>query len=273
MMEDSIRQGDNDDTSKNTIEGSRIVLSALVVDDESLARSRLRTLLADCHHPPAECVGEAENAVQAMHFLQHHAVDVALIDIHMPGLDGLGLAQAMKNLPHPPAVVFVTAHAEHAVQAFELEVLDYLTKPVRRERLQAALQKAERWMQLQQASQPVLISSHDEVVVLHDRGRTERLPLREVIYFKAEMKYITVCTASRCAILDSTLGELEAQYKADFIRIHRNALVAKRALRALLKHWNAEDGESWTVQLHGTPDQLTVSRRQLAHVRELLGQG
>jgi two-component system response regulator AlgR len=253
------------------LEDGRIVLSVLVVDDESLARSRLRTLLADCHHPPAECVGEAENAVQAMHFLQHHAVDVALIDIHMPGLDGLGLVQAMKNQPHPPAVVFVTAHTEHAVQAFELDVLDYLTKPVRRERLQAALHKAERLMQLQQASQPM--GMPEEVVVLHDRGRTERLPLREVIYFKAEMKYITVCTASRCAILDGALNDLEAQYKADFIRIHRNALVAKRALRALLKHWNAEDGESWTVQLHGTPDQLTVSRRQLAHVRELLGQG
>ena len=126
-------------------------------------------------------------------------------------------------------------------------------------------------MQIQQALKPVFVDN--EVVVLHDRGRTERLPLREVIYFKAEMKYITVCTASRCAIWDGALNDLEAQHKTDFIRIHRNALVAKRALRALVKHGDAEDGESWAVQLHGTPDQLTVSRRQLAHVRELLAQG
>ena len=112
-------------------------LSVLIVDDELLARARLRALLGDCSAPAAQVVAEAANAVQALAWLQHQTVDVALIDIHMPGADGLTLAQALRALPHPPAVVFVTAHAEHAVQAFELEALDYLTKPVRLERLQA----------------------------------------------------------------------------------------------------------------------------------------
>ena len=119
-------------------------LQVLVVDDEALARSRLRTLLGDCTAPAATVAGEAANAAQAMELLRRSAFDVVLLDIHMPGADGLTLAQALRSLPQPPAVVFVTAHAEHAVQAFELEAVDYLTKPVRLERLQQALQKVER---------------------------------------------------------------------------------------------------------------------------------
>src|SRR5262249_1687948 len=106
-------------------------LRALIVDDEALARSRLRTLLGDCRAPAASIVGEAANATQAVELLRRQPCDLALLDIHMPGADGLALAQALQQLPRPPAVVFVTAHAEHAVQAFELEAVDYLTKPVR----------------------------------------------------------------------------------------------------------------------------------------------
>ena len=116
----------------------------LVVDDEPLARSRLRTLLGDCTSPAVSLDGEAANATQAMALLSHHVFDVALLDIHMPGADGMTLAKTLRDLPNAPAVVFVTAHAEHAVQAFELEAVDYLTKPVRLERLMASLQKIER---------------------------------------------------------------------------------------------------------------------------------
>jgi len=118
-------------------------LKALLVDDEALARARLRTLLGDCTAPAASVEAEAANAAQAIECLQRQRFDVALVDIHMPGADGLTLARSLRTLPEPPAVVFVTAHAEHAVQAFELEALDYLTKPVRLELLQAALQKVE----------------------------------------------------------------------------------------------------------------------------------
>jgi two-component system response regulator AlgR len=184
----------------------------------------------------------------------------------MPGADGITLAQTIAQLPQPPAVVFVTAHSEHAVQAFELEAVDYLTKPVRLERLQQALQKVERLMQAGKGLQPDL---DEECLIIQDRGRTERVPLAEVLYLKAELKYITVRTAGKSYILDGSLNELEDRYPR-FMRIHRNALVARRAVRALEKHFDPEEGEGWAVRLNGIDELLAVSRRQLSAVREAI---
>lgn len=242
-------------------------LRALIVDDEALARSRLRTLLGDCKTPAADVAGEAANATQAVELLRRQAYDLALLDIHMPGADGLALAQTLRNLPHPPALVFVTAHAEHAVQAFELEAVDYLTKPVRLERLQQALQKAERLLRSRGDTAP---DAAGEVLLIQERGRTERVPLAEVLYFKAELKYITVRTPAKTYILDGALSELEEKYGTRFLRIHRNALVARRAVRAIEKHEDPEEGEGWAVRLSGAEEMLTVSRRQLAAVREAI---
>jgi two-component system response regulator AlgR len=241
-------------------------LKMLLVDDEPLARSRLRTLLADCNTPAAEVAGEAANAAQAMEHLRRQAFDAVLLDIHMPGADGLALAGVLRTLPEPPAVVFVTAHAEHAVAAFELEAVDYLTKPVRLERLQAALAKVERAVQGRNGGQ----ESTQEVLVIQDRGRTERVPVTEVLYFKAELKYITVRTAARSYILDGSLSDLEERHGAQFLRVHRNALVSRRAVRALEKHYDPEEGEGWAVRLNGIEESLAVSRRQLSAVREAL---
>jgi|SRR5450830_55476 len=244
-----------------------MALKVLIVDDEALARARLRTLLGDCTAPAASVEAEAANAAQALAWLQHHRVDVALIDIHMPGADGLTLAQTLRTLPVPPAVVFVTAYAEHAVQAFELEAVDYLTKPVRLERLQLALQKIERNRQYERGLQP---DFHEEVLIIQDRGRTERVPLAEVLYFKAELKYITVRTAARSYLLEGSLSELEDKYRTRFLRIHRNALIARRAVRSLEKYHDPQEGEGWAVRLNGIDELLLVSRRQLAAVRELV---
>ena len=241
-------------------------LRVLIVDDEALARSRLRTLLADCDAPAAVPTGEAANAAQAMELLTRQDFDAVLLDIHMPGADGLGLARALRSMPQAPAVVFVTAYAEHAVAAFELEAVDYLTKPVRLERLQAALQKVERLIQSRGEPAPASM----EALLIHDRGRTERVPLTEVLYFKAELKYITVRTASRSYILDASLSELEERHATDFLRVHRNALVARRALRALERHDDPEEGEGWAVRLNGIDELLAVSRRQLGAVRDAL---
>jgi two-component system response regulator AlgR len=242
-------------------------LNLLLVDDEALARSRLRTLLGDCTAPAAVVAGEAGDAVQAMQALQRQAFDAVLLDIHMPGADGLALAGFIKGLPRPPAVVFVTAHAGHAVQAFDVDAVDYLTKPVRLERLQQALQKVERLVQVQIALEP---EKTQETLIIQDRGRTERVPLAEVLYFKAELKYITVRTARRSFILDGSLNELEARHGGQFMRIHRNALIARRAVRALEKHFDPEEGEGWAVRLNGLDELLAVSRRQLAAVREAI---
>jgi two-component system response regulator AlgR len=246
-----------------------MTLRALVVDDEPLARQRMRTLLGDCTSSLVNVVAEAANAVQAMERLQHHALDVVFLDIHMPGIDGLALAHSLRALPQPPAIVFVTAHAEHAVQAFELEAVDYLTKPVRLERLQLSLQKVERFLHARQGSGAN--TDFNDVLVIQERNRTERVPLQEVLYFKAELKYITVRTAQRSYLLDATLGELEKKYDSSFVRIHRNALVSRKTIRSLEKHFDAEEGEGWALRLSGTDELLAVSRRQLSTVRELIG--
>ena len=242
-------------------------LRVLVVDDEALARARLRTLLSDCSEPWADVLAEAANAAQAVSALQREVFDLVLLDIRMPGRDGVTLARDIAELTEPPAVVFVTAHAEHAVQAFEVEAQDYLTKPVRLERLQQALQKVERTIQSRRGMEP---DKDEEILLIQDRGRTERVPLSEVVYLKAELKYITVRTISRSYILDASLSELEERHAAQFMRIHRNALIARRAVRALEKHFDPEEGDGWAVRLNGIDELLAVSRRQLGAVREAM---
>jgi two-component system, LytTR family, response regulator AlgR len=243
-------------------------LRVMIVDDEVLARARLRTLLGDCKTSVVTAVSDAANATQALELLRRQRFDVVLLDIHMPGADGLTLAQTLRSLPQSPLVVFVTAHAEHAVQAFELEAVDYLTKPVRLERLQQSLQKVERLTLMNKGPD---LDSPEEVLVIQERGRTERVPLSEVIYLKAELKYITVRTLATRYILDGSISDLEEKYPTQFMRIHRNALVARRALRALEKHFDPQEGEGWAVRLNGVDELLLVSRRQLGAVREVIG--
>jgi two-component system response regulator AlgR len=242
-------------------------LRTLIVDDEQLARSRLRTLLGDCRSPAALVCGEAEHGAEALRLLDSQPFDLVLLDIHMPGIDGVELARVLRGRAEPLAVVFVTAHANHAVTAFELDAVDYLTKPVRAERLQQALAKAERYLKerrAEQADAPV------ESLLIQDRGRTERVPLTEVVYFKSELKYITVRTATRTLIMDGTLGELEERYPDRFVRAHRNALVARSAIRSLERYDDGEDVEGWAVKLAGVPEVIVVSRRMLTAVREAL---
>lgn len=245
-----------------------MTLKILLVDDEALARARLRTLLGDCTEPITFVQGEVTNAADAMALLTRAPVDVVLLDINLPGANGITLAQVLRSLPNPPAIVFITAHSEHAVQAFELEAIDYLTKPVRLERLQVALQKVER---SRATMQDTTMDAQEEIVIIQERGHTERLPLSEVLYFKAELKYITVRTAKRSYILDGSINELEEKYRPHFMRIHRNAIIARRAVRALVKQNDPQEGEGWAVRLADLPELLFVSRRQVGTVREAIG--
>jgi two-component system response regulator AlgR len=239
-------------------------LEVMIVDDEVFARTRLRSLVQACDEPRCMVAAEAADAPSALQWLREHRCDVVLLDIAMPGIDGLQLADELQQHETPPAVVFVTAHGEHALRAFELEATDYLTKPVRRERLQAAL------MRVAQRRQPADTTADGEpVLVVSDRGRVLRVPVGEVLYLKAELKYVTLRTATGEWVLDEPLNDLEQRLGRDFLRVHRNALVALRAVRALERHATAEEPLGWAVLLHNG-ERLSVSRRQLTLVREAL---
>ena len=268
-------------------------LRVLLVDDEELARMRLRSLVEDCLGPLCEVVGEAANATQALVWLATRECDVLLLDVRMPGRDGLQLAEELRVAAssastRPPAIVFVTAHAEHALKAFDLDAVDYLTKPVRRERLQAALARVAQRMGLVPAVANVSVSAGSAdstaVIVVTDRGRLVRVPVADVLYLKAELKYVTLRTASGTHLLDDSLSDLEQRLTRQpdlrFIRIHRNALVACKAVLALERRTpsgNDEEavdaGEAWAVRVAPVDEWLAVSRRQVAAVREALAAG
>ncbi len=254
-------------------------LRVLVVDDEELARMRLKSLVNECAEPRVSVVGEAANAAQALVWLTTRHCDLVLLDVQMPGRDGTQLAAELRLLNPAPAVVFVTAHAEHALKAFDLDAIDYLTKPVKRERLQAALRRVAQRIAAPAAAAPVqadLVKAEDgPAIIVSDRGRVIRVPVSEVLYLKAELKYVTLRTAEHTHVLDDSLAELEQRLGDRFLRVHRNALVAKRAVRALEKRAIAgesvEEGyEGWGVCIAPVGEWLAVSRRQVAAVREAL---
>lgn len=255
-------------------------LRVLIVDDEALARLRLRSLLNGLEGISVTVAGEASDAGEALLLLERLTVDVLLLDIRMPGPNpaqaGLRLAAALKAMALPPLVVFVTAHSEHAVAAFDLDAVDYLTKPVRRERLQAALQRVQQRLRPATAAAPP-----GPALVVNDRGRVLRLPFSEVLYLKADQKYVTLRSAERSYLLDESLSELQTRLGEGFIRVHRNALVAQRAIRELALRDlganasvdSAEDdsgNEGWAVRVAPLDEWLAVSRRQVGAVRAAL---
>lgn len=256
-------------------------MNVLIVDDEELARLRLRAMLQALPEFDVNVVGEAGDAAQALAQLNTHAVDAVLLDIRMPGLtphEGLHLAARLRAMAQPPAVIFVSAHAEHALKAFELEAVDYLTKPVRSERLRNALQRVQQRLQPLSTMQAVLQDT--PALVVSDRGRVLRLPLPEVLVLKAGQKYVTLRTPGHEYVLDDSLSELEqrlAALGAKHLRIHRNALVARHAIRELALREAAEPGEEggdgWAVRVAPLDEWLSVSRRQLAAVRAALAGG
>lgn len=245
-------------------------MHVLIIDEEMLARNRLRVLLSECEDVSLVFhIEEASNVTQLQEMLQCASVpfDILFLDIPMPSPAGVLLVQTLRNLANPPAVVFVTAQSMYAASVFEVEAVDYLPKPVRLDRLQQTLAKIRRLKALEKSS-----AANEAVptLVIRDRGRAERVPLTQIVYLKAEQKYVTVRTASRTYILDSSLSELETRFPNQFVRLHRNALVNPSQMRALEKHYTDEDGECWAMRLHSVPEILQVSRRQLTAVRAAL---
>lgn len=238
-------------------------MQVLIVDDEALARNRLRSLLQDCL-PDNARIDEATDAMDAIAKLHRDNYDLLFLDIQMPHVSGLSLAREVRDLDHVPALIFVTAHPEHALQAFELDAVDYLSKPIQPQRLEQAIQKALFFIEAKNSSK----ANNIRHITILDRGRMLRLPLSEVLYFKAEMKYITVRTAQSTYILNGSLVDIEQDYADSFVRIHRNALVSKQHISAIDKDSSVED--AWVVRMTGIPDVLAISRRQVASLRQLL---
>ncbi len=239
------------------------MLSVMIVDDEAPARARLRDLLSDiAGEVPNAVVAEAANGLLAIEAIAAHAVDVMLVDIRMPKMDGIELARHIAQLEQPPALIFVTAFDGYAVQAFELNAIDYLVKPVRAQRLAAALHKVRQsrpappqlLAQLQQGARTHLSC--------HERGRLMLIPLAEILYLKADLKYVTARTVNREYLLDESLTHLELEFSERFIRLHRSALAAKDAIAGFEKCLDENAETQWQALLRGIPERLPVSRRQ-----------
>ena len=244
-------------------------LSVLIVDDEAPARARLRDLLADiAAEVPNAVVGEAANGVLALEAIEGRAVDVMLLDIHMPKMDGIELARHLGRLESSPAIVFVTAFDSYAVQAFELNAIDYLVKPVRAQRLAAALLKLKRQRSV---VEPKVLENLQQGARMHlschERGRLLLIPVADIIYLKADLKYVTARTASREYLLDESLMHLEEEFSERFIRLHRSVLVAKDAIVGFERN-TAEDADThWLALIRDVVERLPVSRRQWPQVK------
>jgi len=241
-------------------------MRVLVVDDEAPARARLRQILTEM--PEVEVVGEAANGHDALTVVAEQAPDTVLLDIRMPGMDGLETARHLAAAEGGPAVIFTTAYGEHALAAFEAQAVDYLLKPVRRERLAQALTRAARLTPERAAAlEPGRQRTH---LSYHRHGRIELVPVAEVCFFRAEQKYVVARHAGGEALLEEPLKALEDEFGDRFVRIHRNALVARDRLAALERD-PATGGHR--LRLRGCPDAVTVSRRQLPLIRQLLRSG
>ena len=248
-------------------------LRVMLVDDEAPARARLRDLLADiAAQVPTEIVAEAANGMEALDLAEHAAADVALLDIRMPRMDGTQLALHLSRIAHPPAIIFTTAYDQYAVKAFELSAVDYLVKPVRAERLAEALRKASlRTSRAPSAAALQLLAPEGrQHLRSSEHGRVLLIPVDDVLFFKADMKYVAARTSDGEFLLDDSLAQLEAEFGARFMRVHRNCLVAKKAIAGCGRGTDAEGEPSWNVLLTGVDEPIAVSRRQWPHVKELI---
>ena len=245
-----------------------MTLKVFIVDDEEPSRARLKELLGDiAAEVPTTVVGEARHGVEALELIPVAGPQVVLLDIKMPGMGGLEVARHLGKLERAPRIVFVTAHDRHAVDAFELNALDYLLKPVRAERLAGALRKASIPPQEQIAK---AADAPREYLSVPERQRIVLLPVRDIVFLRAEQKYVTVRTRSREHLIEEPLIALEREFATRFVRIHRNCLVARAAIRGFERAPGEEDEAHWLVVLDGIDERLPVSRRQWPLLRDLV---
>lgn len=240
-------------------------LNVIIADDEAPARNRLRELLAEC--PGIQVVGEAKNGMEALELTQQHQPQLLLLDIRMPGMDGIEAASHALKLPQPPAIIFTTAFDGYAIKAFDMNAVDYLLKPIRLERLSTALQKARLLLPSQLAAIKPLQRARTHFSVQH-HGRMLLIPVHEVIYLRAELKYLTLRTREQEYLIEESLTTLEQELGDSFLRLHRNCLVAQARIVGYEKR--EHDGEAGCVALlKDVPETIAVSRRQMHLLRKL----
>ena len=240
----------------------------LIADDEAPARQRLRDLLDECRESFAlAIVDEARNGREALEVLNREKVDIVLLDIRMPEMDGLEAARHIAGMPQPPAIIFTTAFDSYAIKAFEVNAIDYLLKPIRRERLLMALGKTRAAPPVSREALDAAANMPRRHLSVHERGKIHLVPLADVLYLRAELKYVTVRTPEREYLVEESLTKLEEEFDALFVRIHRNCLVARQSIAGFEK--NAEESESgWAVVIRATGEKLPVSRRQQHVVKQ-----
>lgn len=245
-------------------------LRIAVTDDEAPARSRLKDLLEDVAEMlPLELLVEAENGRRLLDLIVKRPVDVVLMDIRMPEMDGLETAQHLHKLDEPPHVIFTTAYDDYAISAFELHAIDYLVKPIRLRRLHDALARTR---SITRVSLDVLNEVAPDArthLSAQERGKVFLVPVSDIRYLRAELKYVTIRTADREILLEESLSRLEQEFTERFVRIHRNCLVAKEYIEAFEKE--AIDGSDarWVVRVRDVDETLAVSRRQQHIIRQL----
>jgi two-component system response regulator AlgR len=237
----------------------------LVVDDEALARERLLRLLGKLQ-PDAQCL-QAGGGEEALALVAEHVPDLLLLDIRMPGMDGIDVATALGDMARPPAVIFCTAYDQYALEALQHQAMAYLLKPVREAELAKALDGAHRVNRLQLASlRPGESGQPRNQVSSQTHRGLETMPVDAVRYFLAEQKYVTAFSPETELLIPDTLKDLEQEFGRQFIRVHRNALVA---LAHIVRLERAE-GAGWQVVLDGLDERPAVSRRHLADAKQRL---
>ncbi|MGB1799579.1 MAG: LytR/AlgR family response regulator transcription factor [Gammaproteobacteria bacterium] len=242
-------------------------MKVLIVDDELLARERLHDLTVELY--PDVITLEASNGMEALEKINKHHPDIVLLDIRMPGMDGLEVANHILQLEEKkPAIVFTTAYQDHAISAFDANAVDYLLKPIRKERLNTAIERAA------VVSQTQLTSIHKEEKNASARthlsamvqGDLQLVPIENIYFFKADQKYVSAVWQGGELLLDESLASLEAEFSKDFMRIHRNALVAINHVDSLSK---TSDGQH-VIKISDMSVELAISRRHLSEVKKVL---
>lgn len=242
-------------------------MKVLIVDDEPLARERLAKQISEIEG--FDVAGGVENGKLALEFIERERPEIALFDIRMPVMDGIEAARHLSNFENPPAIIFTTAYDEHALEAFEASATDYLLKPVRKERLAIALNKANRLNMAQLArimnSDPVgtLVRTH---ICVRSCGDLSLVPVEEIQYFHADQKYVSVIYQQGEVLIEESLKSLEVEFSDILMRVHRATLVATRYIHALEK---TKEGV-YLLKLSGVEEGVEVSRRHLPELRKWL---